>query len=84
MPMERFEPGPWALAALTHLDQAIAEIHKGGDAIPAVTAALAALRTEVGEQTSDAELDELLGPEPCDKCGERQEHHHSGECPPPL
>jgi hypothetical protein len=49
----------WALRAKHLLEQALAEIRDGVDAIPTVSAALAALRIEVGELPA-SELADLV------------------------
>lgn len=46
----------WAVAALGWLEEAVLAVTGGTDALPAVTAAHACLRIEVGEQAEDPDL----------------------------
>jgi hypothetical protein len=57
-PLKVFRMGMWSKRALAYALQACGEIEDGTDAIPALDAAIAALRIEAGE----LDPDELGGP----------------------
>ena len=58
MPMETYVMGREAKVAERYLEMALGEVRDGIDAIPSVSAALAALRIEAGELAAD-ELGDL-------------------------
>ncbi len=53
---EPYTPGPYAQAAERWLTKALSQVRDGLDALPAISAAEAALRIEAGEIPADPEL----------------------------
>lgn len=61
MPMDRYRISPLGEKAVELLEQAIAEVRQGLDALPTISAAEAVLRAEAGELSAD-DVMELLDP----------------------
>ena len=61
-PLKTFQMGAWARRALAYATQACGEIESGIDATPALSAADACVRADMGELPED-EMADLGGPE---------------------